>query len=155
MHTIRWRWTSCHRAHNGAHGIDTVAGHAPSQALPGSSLLRHATGRSSALSLLAPPRRAHLWLWMRTTLSYAWVWMQTVYDSSIDFTMQILNVHKQPSRYATITEIRMRIAMSTSKRQTCKKKVKRAAHKQQSKDYFEELHRNSRQQLSALSSNAN
>jgi hypothetical protein len=65
--------------------------------------------------------------------------LQTVCDSSIDFTMQILNVHKQPSRYATITETRKRKAKSTSKRQTCKKKAKQASHKQQSEDYSEEL----------------
>jgi hypothetical protein len=65
--------------------------------------------------------------------------LQTVYDSSIDFTMRILNVHKQPSRYATITETRKRKAICTSKRQASKKKPKQAPHKQQSEDYSEEM----------------
>ena len=65
--------------------------------------------------------------------------LQTVHDSSIDFTMQILNVHKQPSRYATITETRQRKAKGTSKRQARKKKPKRTSDRQQSKDYSDEL----------------
>jgi hypothetical protein len=65
--------------------------------------------------------------------------LQTVYDSSIDFTMQILNVHRQPSRYATITETRKRKAMSTSKQQACRKKSRRTSDRQQSEDYSDEL----------------
>ena len=65
--------------------------------------------------------------------------LQTVHDSSIDFTMQILNVHKQPSRYATITETRKRKAKGTSKRQARKKKPKRTSDRQQSEDYSDKL----------------
>jgi hypothetical protein len=48
--------------------------------------------------------------------------------------MQILNVHKKPSRYATITEMRKRKAMSTSQRWTHRKKPRQTPRKQDRKD---------------------
>ena len=50
---------------------------------------------------------------------------ETVHTYSIEYTVKILQVHKEPSSYATVTETRKRKAMQTPKRRKYQKRSKR------------------------------
>ena len=67
--------------------------------------------------------------------------LETVYTSSIEYTVRILQVHKEPSGYATATETCKRKALHTLKRRKCQKRSRQKQHHHDSGDCFDDLAR--------------